>query len=654
MNGFEIIRNYDKLGSGIKVLKNFLINAPTLPGIYIFFDKNHKPIYVGKAKNIKNRVSNYTLIEPNDYKKNGILEKISSIECKVCENELDALLLEASQIKLLQPRYNVLLKDGKTFPEICITKSTAYPAIVYHKGKRLDNGNEYFGPFAKVNDVKNVLTFLRKTFKTRNCSDWDFKSRKRPCLEYQIKRCTAPCVNLISKEDYNFNVKCAKEVLLGKYQQVKDDLIQKMNHLSESMDYEKAAQVRDIIKSLAIINIQEKTGVYLPGDWDVFGTAYQNGVFTIEVVLIRNGNYHGSKSFNFEDKEEKEYDSILADFILQFYSYYKPENILIGKQIEDINLIEQALQVKFQKKIVIQVANNRSNKLKVIEFANNNAKQSLLLYFSKINRNRANLNQLRDKLKISYSIQYIEAFDNSHLFGDSSVGVSVAIGENGFAKNLYRKYNFKNNYNGNDYGMMQEIITRRLQRIKKDIQELTDTNKITINNNDENFYSAFLHYLEDNSIQHSLPGLWIIDGGIGHLNSVKAIMRQNNLHIPFIGIAKGEHRDTDLEVILLADGAPADITKGDPLYYYLQTIRDEAHRFAISGYRSKHTKKNLSSSIDSIPGVGKLRKKLLLSHFGSLYNIQNASVDLLASVPGINKVTAQKIFDYLKSYSMKS
>ncbi len=590
-------------------------------GVYRMLSADGELLYVGKAKNLPNRIKNYL-------NKNDLSDRIKrmifltrKMEIITTKTEAEALILEANLIYNLQPRFNILLKDDKSFPYIHLRQDHDFPQICKYRGKKLEKRN-YFGPFASSGMVSEVVSYLQRIFLLRPCSDEFFKSRIRPCLQFQIKRCSAPCVGKISKEDYASLVKQAKNFLDGNNVKLQQELSDQMHEASQKMEFEKAAVIRDRIKSLT--QIQAKQDFISSSSFfnaDIFAIAKEFATSCVQVFFIRNGQNYGNQDFFPLHAEGDSENEILSSFIPQFYqTRVAPKEIFVNVELVQTKLIEEALSVTQSYAVKITFPKIGS-KTKFMEFIHENAVNSLRRKRSKEAYHGQIFTKLQEIFSILRDISRIEVFDNSHISGTNAVGGMICAGKGGFLKKEYRKFNIKTTEVGDDHQMMREVFTRRLKK------------------------------LEDLS-RSNWPDLCIIDGGKGHLNTVIQIAKQEHLEfIKFVSIAKAEKRNEGNETFFIYDEKKSEITKlnlenSDPVMKYLQTLRDEVHGYAISSHRAKRAKNLTISDLDSVPLIGKKRKQALLNHFASIEEIRDASIEQLAKVENVSLKIAEKIYNY--------
>ncbi len=592
------------------------------PGVYRMLDKKNQVLYVGKAKNLPNRLKSYVLDKNQTIRTERMLALTSNLEIITTSSEAEALLLEANLIKKFKPKFNVLLRDDKSFPYIFIDKDSNWPQLSKHRGKKNKNGY-YFGPFASAGSANWTIKILQKVFLLRVCNDSVFKNRDRPCILYQIKRCSAPCVNYLNKNEYSKLVSDAVLFLSGKSKSIQKKLSMDMEKSSEKMDYEKAAILRDRIKALTQIQSSQSISSTNLENADVISVAQEAGKTCVQVFFYRSKQNWGNQSyFPIHDKSHSAED-VLNSFITQFYENKNvPAEILLNKKIKDLNLIKSALEKKEQKLIFIKIP-AKGNALKLSKMAEKNAKEALTRKIFESETNNKLLNQVADKFKLDTSPRIIEVYDNSHIQGSNSVGALITFSSEGFVKKLYRKFNIKNkNLNaGDDYGMLKEVFERRFSKIIKN-KKHTDV---------------------------TIPDLVIIDGGKGQYSVGRKILDDYGFHdTPIIAIAKGKNRNKGDETFFHKKNS-IKLSKREPLLFFLQRLRDEAHRFAVSSHRMKRKKNLTKSLLDQITGIGRTRKRALLNYFGSARAVESASFDDLKKVEGIETSVAKKIHEFFHS-----
>ena len=602
---------------GKEVIKKELPLMPKLPGVYRMLNAKNEILYVGKAKNLTNRLKSYVSEKNHIIRTERMLSQTKKLEITTTSNESEALLLEANLIKKYKPKYNILLRDDKSFPFIFIGNKDKWPQIKRHRGKKSKEGF-YFGPFASAGSANWTIKMIQKIFHLRVCDDNVFKNRERPCILYQIKRCSGPCVNYINKKEYDQTVEDAIEFVSGKSRKIQKNLSKQMEKASEELDFEKAVILRDRIKSLNIIQSSQRINEANLLEADVIAGYKESGKTCIQVFFYRSKQNWGNQAFFPKHDPDENLKEILNSFISQFYENKSvPKTIIINEEIKEKALIEKTLSKKENKEINISVA-KKGSKLKVINQAIKNAKDSLNRKLYESQNNKDLFDKVSKKFDLESNISLIEVYDNSHIQGTNSVGALITFGEEGFVKKRYRKFNIKIKQNRqDDYGMMKEVLNRRF---KKAIQE------------------------KDNYL--TFPDLVLVDGGKGQYSSSRETLNELGLHdIPIIAIAKGKFRNNGNETFF-HNGKTFKFEKNDPTLFFLQRIRDEAHRFAISAHRAKRKKGISKSLLDQIEGIGSMRKKALLNHFGSARAVESASFDEIKSVEGVEEKVAKKIYNF--------
>ena len=602
---------------GKDVIKKELPLMPKLPGVYRMLNSKNEILYVGKAKNLTNRLKSYVSEKNHIIRTERMLSQTKKLEITTTSNESEALLLEANLIKKYKPKYNILLRDDKSFPFIFIGNKDKWPQIKRHRGKKSKEGF-YFGPFASAGSANWTIKMIQKIFHLRVCDDTVFKNRERPCILYQIKRCSGPCVGYIKNDEYKHTVEDAIEFVSGKSRKIQKNLSQQMEKASEELDFERATILRDRIKSLNIIQSSQRINEANLIEADVIAGYKESGKTCIQVFFYRSKQNWGNQAFFPKHDPDESLNEILNSFISQFYENKSvPKTIIINEAIKEKTLIEKTLSKKESKEISISVA-KKGSKLKVINQAIKNAKDSLNRKLYESQNNRDLFDKVAKKFDLETNVSLVEVYDNSHIQGTNSVGALITFGEEGFIKKRYRKFNIKNKQNEqDDYGMMKEVLSRRF---KKAIQE------------------------KDNYL--SFPDLVLIDGGKGQYSSARDALNELGLHdIPIIAIAKGKFRNSGDETFF-HNGKSFKFLKNDPTLFFLQRIRDEAHRFAVSAHRAKRKKGISRSLLDQIEGIGSMRKRALLNHFGSARAVESASLDEIKTVEGVEEKVAKKIYNF--------
>ena len=601
-------------------LKEIINQSPTSAGIYKMLNEKDEILYVGKAKNIQNRLKSYLNGNNLSNRIKRMVSKISTIDVVITQTEKEALLLEANLIKKLKPPFNILLRDDKSFPYIFINHEQEYPQITKHRGKQKFKG-KYFGPFATINSLNYTLKILQKVFLLRSCDDTIFENRSKPCLLYQIERCSGPCVNdTINKKEYNSTVKNAENFLSGHHSTLQAELSKKMERESEILNYEKAASYRDKIEALTQIQSQQNINLHDIKNTDVISISRKGNKSCVQVFIYRSGQNWGNRSYFPKHGEEVETYEILERFIVDFYTKYSPpKNVLINTPINNSKLIKNSLKSIYSYQTNFSIP-KKGKKLEIINYAIRNSELSLKNHITQSFSDKENLKALKKDLGIAHDINRIEAFDNSHLFGKNAVGAMIVFSNEGFDKKSYRKFNIDSNKvkPGDDYGMMRHVLERRFSS----------------------------EAIKNQKKYQNLPELLIIDGGKGHYDLAKKILEEKNLsEIKLASIFKGEGRKESLDQIIFNDKKNY-IKKDTPSFFFMQRLRDESHRYAIGAHRDKRKKEMHASELEPIEGLGRVRKKLLLNHFGSVKNIKTASSQDIMKVKGISRLLSEKIYAY--------
>ena len=605
---------------GPKIISDFVKTLPGKPGVYRMLNDAGDVLYVGKAKHLKKRVTAYTSLEKHTIRIQRMIVETRAMEFITTQTEAEALLLEAELIKKLKPRYNILLRDDKSFPYIHVTTDHDFPQVTKHRGSRKKTG-DFYGPFATVSAVNHTLTILQKAFMLRNCSDHMFETRSRPCLQYQIKRCTAPCVDYVTKKDYAQQVKMAQEFLSGKSRDIQERFAVKMQQASDDLDFETAAIYRDRINALTRVQSQKALHGSNIGDADVIAIHSDGGLSCVQVFFYRGGQSFGNRAYFPRHEKDASPSEILSAFIGQFYTNKPvPKDVYINETLPDLTLLSEALSRYANRNIRIHKP-QRGEKLNFIKHVEQNAAQALERKRAGTMAQSKHLKKLAEIFDLDEPPTRIEIYDNSHIQGAHAIGAMVVANEEGFAKSHYRKFNIRNpDATQDDYAMMREVFHRRFSRALKEDPERT---------------------------KNTWPSLVLIDGGLGQLSAVKETLEELGINdIPLIAVAKGPDRNAGRETFFAPDKKPFSLPINDPTLYYIQRLRDEAHRFAIGSHRIKRSKNTIKSELDEIEGIGGTRKKALLLHFGSAHGVKQASIDELAKVDGISKTTAQKIYDH--------
>lgn len=602
------------VSQGVEVLKAKVALLPLRAGVYRMLDKNGKVLYVGKAKSLKKRVISYTRFDRLPVRLQRMVAQVADLVVVETASEAEAFLLENELIKKYQPYYNILLKDDKSFPYIMLadTHHTGYPRFAKYRGARSDKA-EYFGPYATGDAVSESLETLQKVFGLRSCTDTNFAHRTRPCLMYQIKRCTGPCVGLVTKQEYAEQVRQARDFLTGKNVDIQRKLTRQMQQESEAMQYEKALVLRDKIAALNKMQASAEGALNASVDADFIALYRQADMAAIEIFFFRHGQNGGTHRVILKDLAEQTNADILSDFLGQFYlNVSLPHEIILSEAIQDMAAVEQAFS-QAAGHIVRILTSVRSVRFKMLERAIVNAREALERYQLETGHQSELLAQLAKLMGIE-KIETVEVYDNSHIQGTSSVGACICAGEQGFIKSKYRRFNIQYAQTNDDFDMMREVLTRRLKR---------------------------------GVAENNLPSAFIIDGGVGQLSSVRQIMNELNIFVPTIGVAKGADRNAGNEKLYLLDSnEPIILPHESPLLHFIQRLRDEAHRFAIGSHRLKRAKDTMRTALDEIEGVGHIRRKKLLEHFGTPKAVREASLAELMMVDGISENIAKKIYTF--------
>nr|WP_294170593.1 excinuclease ABC subunit UvrC [uncultured Sphingomonas sp.] len=608
------------LEAGVAAIRNVLKTLPARPGVYRMQDAKGDVLYVGKARALKQRVTNYTQVARLSKRLQRMVAQTRSMTVVTTRTEAEALLLEAQLIKRFRPPYNVLLRDDKSFPFILLREDHQFPRVQKHRGARRIKG-QYYGPFASAGSVTRTLNALQKLFLLRSCSDSFFQNRSRPCLLYQIRRCSAPCVQRIEPAAYGELVEDAKNFLTGKSTNVQARLSKLMAEAAEKHDYELAAVYRDRLRALTYIQGSQTVHAEGLGDADIFALACKAGQMCIQAFFIRGGQNWGHRAFFPAHTSDVPEADVLASFLVQFYEDMPPpKRILVDRDLPEPELIAEALSERAERKVLIERP-QRGDRRKLMEQATRNAEEALERRMAESTTQGKLLRELADTFELPDVPKRIEVYDNSHIMGTNATGAMIVAGPEGFRKNSYRKFNIKSGITpGDDFGMMKEVLERRFARLEK----------------------------EDPDRQSGeWPDLLLIDGGRGQLNAVMEIMEDAGVHdVPVVGVAKGPDRNAGREVFHLPNGREVTFPPNNALLFYLQRLRDEAHRFAIGTHRAKRAKSLTTSTLDEVPGIGPNRKRALLMHFGTARAVKGAALEDLERAPGISKGTARQLYDY--------
>ena len=611
----------DAARSGFDIIADYVRQLDGSPGVYRMLNANSEVLYVGKARNLKNRVSNYARDNGHSARIARMILETASMMFLTTRTETEALLLEQNLIKQLKPRYNVLLRDDKSFPNILISTEHDFPQLKKHRGKKTEKG-AYFGPFASSGAVNRTVNQLQKVFLLRNCTNAMFESRTRPCLQYQIKRCAAPCVAKVNRDGYLDLVNDAKRFLEGKTTSVQADLARDMAAASEAMEFERAAALRDRIKALT--QVQTSQGINPRGvtEADVVALHLDHGQACVQVFFIRANQSWGNRDFYPKTGSGAEEPEILEAFLTQFYDDKEPPRlILLSHPVENPDLVEEALTLRAGRKVELTVP-QRGEKAELVENAARNARESLARRMSESSTQNKLLQGLADAFDLDGPPQRIEVYDNAHIQGSDAVGGMIVAGAEGFVKSQYRKFNIKSaaGANSDDFGMMREVMTRRFERLlKEDPDRKSDV----------------------------WPDLLLIDGGAGQVSAVAGILHDLGVEdIAMVGVAKGIDRDAGKEEFHREGMRPMALPRNDPVLYFVQRLRDEAHRWANGAHVAKRSKTLIANPLDEVPGVGATRKRALLAHFGSAKAVGRAALPDLMAVTGISEAMAETIYNY--------
>jgi excinuclease ABC subunit C len=610
------------LEQGVAAIREVLKTLPVRPGVYRMQDARGDVLYVGKARALKNRVTNYTQVAKLPKRLQRMVSQTRSMTIVTTRTEAEALLLEAQLIKRFRPPYNVLLRDDKSFPFILLREDHAFPRVQKHRGARRVKG-QYYGPFASAGSVAQTLNALQKIFLLRSCSDSFFENRSRPCLLYQIRRCSAPCVGRISEGAYAELVKEAKAFLAGRSTGVQERLGRLMAEAAEKQDYELAAVYRDRLRALTYVQGSQTVHAEGLGDADVFALACKAGTMSIQGFFIRGGQNWGHRAFFPAHTNEVPEADVLSSFLVQFYEEVPPPTrILLDRELPDRELLEEALCERAGRAVAIEQP-KRGARARLIEQAKRNAEEALDRRLAESATQSRILAELADTFELAEVPKRIEVYDNSHIMGTNATGAMIVAGPEGFRKNSYRKFNIKRPETapGDDFAMMREVLERRFGRLEKEDPERASG---------------------------EWPDLVLIDGGKGQLSAVCEVMEDMGVHdVPVVGVAKGPHHGREgREVFHMPGGREITLPINSALLFYLQRLRDEAHRFAIGTHRQKRAKSLTTSSLDDVPGIGPTRKRALLMHFGTARAVKGAALEDLERAPGISSAMARQLYDY--------
>ena len=608
------------LEAGVAAIRETLATLKPKPGVYRMCDARGDVLYVGKARALKNRVANYTQVDRLPLRLQRMVSQTRSLEIVTTNSEAEALLLEAQLIKRFRPPYNVLLRDDKSFPFILLRAEHDFPRIMKHRGARKAKGN-YYGPFASAGSVNTTINALQKLFLLRSCTDSFFSRRDRPCLLYQIKRCSAPCVGRIDKQDYADLVRQAKDFLGGRSGAVQQEIERQMQHASEALDFERAAMLRDRLRAATFIQGSQAINAQGLGDADIFAMAVKGGHVAIQAFFIRGGQNWGHRAFFPTHTEGVEEAAVLSGVLAQFYEEVPPPRLLlVDRDLPDGELLAEALRETAGHKVEISIP-QRGDRRKLVDQASRNAVEALDRRLAERGTQTKILREMAEFLELPDVPQRIEIYDNSHIQGVKAVGGMVVAGPEGFLKNQYRKFNIRSAQTNDDFGMMREVMERRFSRA---LEEDPD---------------------RDGGMW---PDLVLIDGGKGQMSAVRDTLEELGIEdVPLIAIAKGPHHGREgREVFHFPDGREKMLPVNSPVLFYLQRLRDEVHRYAIGVHRDKRSRAITASPLDEVPGIGPARKRALLLHFGTAGKVRAASLEDLQRAPGVSETVAQAVYDF--------
>jgi len=609
------------LEAGVAAIKAVAKSLPVRPGVYRMLDARGDVLYVGKARALKNRVTQYTQVARQTKRLLRMIAQTRAMQIVTTHNEAEALLLEAQLIKRYRPPYNVLLRDDKSFPFILLREDHDFARVQLHRGARRHKG-QYYGPFASAGSVRETLNGLQKLFLLRSCTDSFFANRSRPCLLYQIRRCSAPCVGRIAQSDYDELVRDAKDFLGGKSTKVQQKLGIAMAQASDAMDFELAAVYRDRLRALTFIQGSQAIHAEKLGDADLFALACKGGTMCIQAFFIRGGQNWGHRSFFPAQTNDVPEAEVLQSFLVQFYEEVPPPRlILTDRALPEADLLCEAFSTRAERKVSLRTP-RRGDQARMIRQAARNAEEELERRLAETSTQARNLREVADAFELPEPPGRIEVYDNSHVMGTNAVGAMIVAGPEGFRKNQYRKFNIKRPETapGDDFAMMREVLGRRFARLEKE---------------------------DPDRSKGDWPDLLLIDGGKGQLSAVCEVLEDAGVHdVPVVAVSKGPDRNAGREIFHLPGGREIGFPPNSPLLFYLQRLRDEAHRFAIGAHRAKRAKSFTASPLDDVPGIGPGRKRALLMHFGTARAVRNAALEDIEKVPGISGTTARGIYDY--------
>jgi len=615
------VRGSDKpdIQKGVEVIRETLATLSAKPGVYRMQDARGDVLYVGKARALKNRVGNYTQVERLPTRLQRMVSQTRSMTIVTTNSEAEALLLEAQLIKRYRPPYNVLLRDDKSFPFILLRADHAFPRIMKHRGARKAKGN-YYGPFASAGSVNTTINALQKLFLLRSCTDGFFERRDRPCLLYQIRRCSAPCVGRIDEEGYADLVRQAKDFLGGRSSAVQREIEAQMHEAAEALDFESAAMLRDRLRAATFIQGSQAINAEGIANADIFALASRAGQVAVQAFFIRGGQNWGHRAFFPSHTEGLSDEEVMQSFLTQFYEEVPPARlILVDRQLPEAGLLAEAFRAGAGGRVEISVP-QRGNRKRLLAQASRNAVEALERRLAERGTQAKILRELAEFLELAEVPRRIETYDNSHIQGAKAVGAMVVAGPEGFIKNQYRKFNIRHAQTNDDFGMMREVMTRRFGRA---MEEDPDRENGT------------------------WPDLVLIDGGKGQMSAVREAVEELGVEdLPLIAVSKGPDRNAGREVFHFPDGREKTLPLNSPVLFYLQRLRDEAHRFAIGAHRERRSRSITASPLDEIPGIGPARKRALLLHFGTAGKVRAASLEDLQRAPGVSAAVARAVYDF--------
>src|SRR4051794_1653259 len=649
--------------AGVEVIRRAASTLPGSPGVYRMIDAKGEVLYIGKAKSLKARVGSYARGEAHSNRLARMIADTAAMEFVTTATEAEALLLEANLIKQLRPRYNVLLRDDKSLPYILLTADHEAPQVVKHRGARNRPG-QYFGPFANVWAVNRTINALQRAFLLRSCNDSYYENRTRPCLLFQIKRCSGPCTNEISVDEYRKLADEARAFLSGKSSAVKEKLVAEMQEAAENLEFERAARYRDRLAALSAVQASQGINTQGVEEADVFALDEQAGQFCVEVFFFRNWQNWGNRAYFPRAHKSTPPDEVLAAFLAQFYDDKPaPKLILVSHEIEDCELLAAALSTRAEGRVEIHVA-KRGERRNLVEYALRNAREALGRRLADTSSQQKLLASLGQAFGLEKAPRRIDVFDNSHIMGTNAVGAMIVAGPSGLMKQHYRTFNIKSEEltPGDDYGMMREVLRRRFSRLAKEAPRAPsplmgegwgEGGSAALSGDVEGPPSPGAPSVRSTSPTRgedefpAWPDLVLIDGGRGQLEAARAALAEVGVaDVPLVGIAKGRDREAGRETFFLPDKPPIKLPPRDPALYFVQRLRDEAHRFAIGAHRAKRKREMAKSSLDEIPGIGPSRKRALLHHFGTVKAIQRAAYEDLVKTPGVNAATARAVYEF--------